>query len=58
MIVTRTREERVQSLAEQFAVISVELGGIQEIMAALGGEDGDMQEFTEALQKAQPYLEA
>lgn len=47
-VITKTREERVAFLTEFFRRAN-ENGGIKEIRAALGGEDGDMDELAEAL---------
>lgn len=58
---TETGKERVNLFAEQLAIASIEGGGIKEILASLGGEDGDLDELARALQKselvrnAQPY---
>ncbi|MBI5452793.1 hypothetical protein HY945_05000 [Candidatus Gottesmanbacteria bacterium] len=47
-VITKTREERIKFLTEFFRRAN-ENGGIKEIRAALGVEDGDMDELAEAL---------
>jgi len=45
---TRSSEERIEFLTELFRSLD-ERGGIKEIKAALGGDDGDLDELVEAL---------
>ncbi|MFH0863822.1 MAG: hypothetical protein V1858_01890 [Candidatus Gottesmanbacteria bacterium] len=51
MVVTHSREERIKLLETQLAMICIEGGGITEINAALGGDDGDLDEFAIAFHK-------
>jgi len=51
MKLTRSSEERIAFLAEVVRKLN-ETGGIKEIRAALGGDDGDLDEFAEALIRA------
>jgi len=46
---TRSHEERIEFLVEIFRRLNEEGGGIKEIKAALGGDDGDLDELAEAL---------
>ncbi|KKR72673.1 MAG: hypothetical protein UU81_C0010G0018 [Microgenomates group bacterium GW2011_GWC1_41_8] len=48
---TKSTEERIEYLANVIRTIH-EAGGIKEIRAALGGDDGDMDELAEALIRA------
>ena len=50
---TRTREVRVVLLTEILRRANEEGGGIASIQAALGGDDGDMDEFAEALLRSE-----
>lgn len=48
MVLTKTSEERVQFLTEMLTKIR-EQGEIKEILFAAGGDDGDLDEFADAL---------
>ncbi|GEM_PF-1604112 len=49
--ITKSPEERIALLTEMFTR-AMESGGIKEIKAALGGDDGDLDELAEALIRA------
>lgn len=53
LVVTKTREERIALLTQELVTIASEGGGIDRIEAALGGEDGDMDELAVALHKSE-----
>lgn len=57
-VATHSRDGRIRFLAETIAVMSIEGGGISAIRAALGGEDGDIGEFAEALTRTDAILRA
>lgn len=58
LVTTRSREERVRLLAERIAISSIEGGGISNIRAALGGDDGDLDELAEALTRTDAVMNA